>query len=134
MVKRVCYPGFQENDANNLTDITASKALIIAALDPALKDLRSAVSGIVFMATPHRGASLANTVTSLVHLVPGVQAQLLVDLETNCELLLNLSEGFRHQTIDIISFYETRMTNGVLVSVTGPGRERLNASTNSGLT
>lgn len=117
----------------NSTNMTALKALNIAALYSRYQHLRSAVSVIVFMGTPHRGAGLATIVNNLAHMLPGIRTQLLADLKSNCETLINLSEGFRHEKIEILTFYESRSTNGVVVSHTCLEREKHEVSTNPAL-
>lgn len=93
-----------------------SQALGISGPNPTFKDIRDSVSGVIFMATPHQGSETANTALTLskiLEITPfgtGFPTQLVEDMKTNCDTLMDLSEGFRHQTIQIISFYETKPT------------------------
>lgn len=75
------------------------------------------------MATPHPGSEVANTARNLSKILDlnpfgtSFPTQLVEDMKTNCNTLMNLNEGFRHQTIEIISFYETKPTLVLLAPV-----------------
>lgn len=82
------------------------------------------------MATPHQGSQVANTALTLSKILeitpfgPTFPTQLVEDMKANCDRLMDLDEGFRHQTIQIISFYETKPTlvlrSPVIVRCPGP--------------
>lgn len=93
----------------------------MAGPNPQYKDIRHSVSGVIFMGTPHRGSDMANTADILTKLInvaslglasAAVKTQLVANLKTDCEMLVDLSEGFRHETIQVITFYEMRETSG----------------------
>jgi hypothetical protein len=72
-----------------------------------------AISGITFLATPHRGtnlASLLNRVLSSTFL--SNSKQYISDLNQNSVALQKLNDQFRHVApkLDIVSFYETQPT------------------------
>lgn len=104
--------------APNLTGAIAFQALIMAGPNPQYKDLRRSVSGVVFMGTPHRGTNTAAIITKLIRVASigfssAVRTQLINGLVADCEMLMDLSEGFRHETIQVITFYEMWETNGL---------------------
>lgn len=74
------------------------------------------------MATPHQGSDAANTALTLSKILritsfgAAIRNQCIEDLKKDCDKLLDLSEGFRHQTIQIVSFFETRPTTVLGVS------------------
>lgn len=70
--------------------------------------------GIVFLATPHRGADLAKVLgnilkASMLH----SQKPFVSDLERNSEMISLLNDGFRHYStgLKLLSFYETVETS-----------------------
>lgn len=74
------------------------------------------------MGTPHQGSDIANTASIITNLIniasigftsAVVKTQLVQSLKTDCETLMDLSEGFRHETIQVITLYETRETSGL---------------------
>lgn len=93
--------------APNLTGAIAFQALIMAGPNPQYKDLRRSVSGVVFMGTPHRGTNTAAIITKLIR-VASIGFSSAVRTQ-----LMDLSEGFRHETIQVITFYEMWETNGL---------------------
>lgn len=92
----------------------------MAAPNPNYKDLRKSVWGVVFMGTPHQGSGIADMGAILAKIInvasiglgPGrVREELIEILRPDCERLMDLSEGFRHETIKVITFYEMQATN-----------------------
>lgn len=71
------------------------------------------------MGTPHQGTAVAN-IASIVSSVIGIATaglstpkKLTKSLKKESEMLLDLSDGFRHQKINILSFYETEAMTGM---------------------
>ena len=90
------------------------QACILASQDPSAKSLADRVHGIVFLATPHRGADSATLLskilrTSLLH----SQKPFVSDLERNSGAIQSINDEFRHYSsaLELRSFYETLKTN-----------------------
>jgi hypothetical protein len=72
-----------------------------------------AISAITFLATPHRGTTLTQTVNRILDTTLIYNSkQNVSDLVKSSLTLQNLNEQFRHVAprLDIVSFYETRPT------------------------
>lgn len=81
--------------------------------DPEYKDILEAVSAIIFLSTPHRGTNLADTLNRILQAsIISSSKQFISELTKNSFTLQTLNEQFRHVApkLDIVSFYETRMT------------------------
>ena len=81
--------------------------------DPAYENIIKAVSAVVFLATPHRGTGLAQTLNWILQM-SGVLSpkQYVSELSRNSFTLQSLNERFRHLAprLDIFSFYENKAT------------------------
>jgi hypothetical protein len=72
-----------------------------------------AITAITFLATPHRGTTLAQTLNRILDTtLISNSKQYISDLMKNSLTLQNLNEQFRHVAprLDIVSFYETLPT------------------------
>jgi hypothetical protein len=72
-----------------------------------------AISAITFLATPHRGTTLAQTLNRILDSIMITNSkQYVADLMKNSLTLQKLNEQFRHiaPRLDIVSFYETLPT------------------------
>jgi triacylglycerol esterase/lipase EstA (alpha/beta hydrolase family) len=81
--------------------------------DPEYEAIIKAISAITFLATPHRGTSLAQTLNRILDsTMISNSKQYVADLQKNSPTLQKLNEQFRHiaTRLDIVSFYETRPT------------------------
>lgn len=81
--------------------------------DPEYKDIVEPVSAIIFLSTPHRGTNLADTLNRILQAsIISSSKQFISELTKNSFTLQKLNEQFRHVApkLDIVSFYETRMT------------------------
>lgn len=108
----VCPP----NNPRAFQHLTAfSQALVEAELMVRYRSIRTSTVGIVFLATPHRGSSVANfgsIVASVVNLVtPGMRVfnDTLRDLKKGSSALFETSSKFANicAGISIHTFYET---------------------------
>ncbi|KAK8002901.1 Cellobiose dehydrogenase [Apiospora arundinis] len=82
--------------------------------DPEYKMIIKAISAITFIATPHRGTHLAETLNRILQSSMITNSkQYVLELAKNSPTLQKLNEQFRHiaPKLDIISFYETEPTS-----------------------
>lgn len=81
--------------------------------DTEFEAIIKAISAITFLATPHRGTSLAQTLNRILDSIMITNSkQYVADLVKNSLTLQKLNEQFRHiaPRLDIVSFYETLPT------------------------
>ncbi|KAI0014866.1 hypothetical protein F4780DRAFT_766533, partial [Xylariomycetidae sp. FL0641] len=81
--------------------------------DPEYEEIVRTISAIIFLSTPHRGTSLAQTLNRILDTaVISNSKQYVADLVRNSLTLQKLNEQFRHiaPRLDIVSFYETLPT------------------------
>jgi hypothetical protein len=85
--------------------------------DPQYESIIKAISAIAFLATPHRGANLAEMLNWILQssLITNSK-QYISELAKNSFSLQKLNEQFRHVApkLDIVSFYETQPTSLLL--------------------
>lgn len=90
------------------------QACILANQDPLAKSLADRLYGIVFLATPHRGADSATLLNNLLRAsLSHSQKPFVADLERNSGAIQSINDDFRHysSTLELRSFYETIKTN-----------------------
>ena len=121
--------------AHSLGGIVLKQALLLAQIDPNYLNILESTTGILFFATPHRGARGTPDMGILLgdvldvglrasgaRLLTGktTRRDLLSNLSANSEILRNISTSFRHLLghFAIVTFYETEETRpmGRLVS------------------
>ncbi|KAJ9496115.1 hypothetical protein H2202_008361 [Exophiala xenobiotica] len=99
--------------------IVVKQALFQARLESRYQSIKDATIGLIFLGTPHRGSDkatygkvLANVVQCISHKPP---ARLLSALQTNSDVLLQLTTNFRFQLPDyeVYSFFELRPIKGL---------------------
>ncbi|KAK7950932.1 uncharacterized protein PG986_006660 [Apiospora aurea] len=81
--------------------------------DPEYEAIIKGITAICFLATPHRGSTLAQTLNRILDTTLVAKAkQYVADLVRNSLTLQNLNDQFRHiaPKLDIVSFYETLPT------------------------
>lgn len=81
--------------------------------DPEYEDIIKSICAITFLATPHRGTQLAQTLNRILQSSMITNSkQYVADLASNSLTLQKLNEQFRHiaPKLDIVSFYETQPT------------------------
>jgi hypothetical protein len=90
--------------------------------DPDYENIVKAICAITFLATPHRGTSLALTLNRILDTFMVHSKQYISDLSKNSLTLQKLNEQFRHiaPRLDIVSFYETQPTPTGVGSVVSP--------------
>jgi WD40 repeat protein len=99
--------------ANTVSSVI-KKAYILARRDNATKGLAARVQCLMFLATPHRGASLASLLSNILRAAGVFSVKpFLSDLEKNSPGLDMINDEFRHYADDVRlwSFYETLRLN-----------------------
>jgi len=82
--------------------------------DPEYESIVKAITAIAFLATPHRGTNLAETLNRILKsAVITTSKRYISELAKNSFTLQKLNEQFRHVAprLDIVSFYETQPTS-----------------------
>lgn len=86
--------------------------------EPAWKKIAESCCGVMFMATPHNGSSLADL---LSHFTAGFSSVHVETLKKDSSALLELNESFRSlcgkQSVDVTVFYEMFKTKGAAIVV-----------------
>lgn len=91
-----------------------AKAYMQGQNDPEYEAIIKAVCAITFIATPHRGTNLAQTLNRILDATVLLNSkQYIADLIKSSPTLQRLNEQFRHiaPKLDIVSFYETQPTS-----------------------
>jgi hypothetical protein len=82
--------------------------------DDQYRDMISRVFGMVFLATPHKGANSAKLLNTLLSTYPLASSKIYIsELERNSGWLQDINHQFRTvcEGLKLVSFYETRKTN-----------------------
>lgn len=92
--------------------LVVKKAYILGHQEPEFLPIVERVCSILFLATPHQGSSLAQTLSRLIALVPGARP-FVDDLMPQSTILQSINEEFPRicSKLQLISFYETRPMN-----------------------
>ncbi|KAB5580982.1 NACHT and WD domain-containing protein, variant [Coniochaeta sp. 2T2.1] len=101
--------------AHSMGGLVVKKAYMLGKHDRQFSGLVSRVFGIIFLATPHRGAEHAKVLNNILSAAPlGAPPKAYVaDLERQSSSISDINENFRQQCEDLslVSFYETLKTN-----------------------
>ncbi|KAH8178825.1 NACHT domain-containing protein [Sarocladium implicatum] len=98
---------------HSMGGLVVKEAYLQGQNDPHYEYIIKAVSAIIFLSTPHRGTTLAETLNRVLRAsLIGSPRNFIAELNTNSTTLEMLNEHFRHAApkLDIMSFYETRPT------------------------
>lgn len=99
--------------AHSMGGLIIKEAYMQGQHDPEYEHIIKSICAITFLATPHRGTQLAQTLNKILQcsLVTNPK-QYVADLASNSLTLQKLNEQFRHiaPRLDIVSFYETQPT------------------------
>ncbi|KAF3491046.1 uncharacterized protein GIQ15_00563 [Arthroderma uncinatum] len=106
--------------AYSLGGIVLKKVLITCNNKPSLRHILAALSGIVFLAAPHRGSALADVASRLVNqLNLGLPQKFISTLRKNSLELESIASDFRQiadqRSLPISSFYELLPVKGRLI-------------------
>ncbi|KAI8958212.1 hypothetical protein F5Y11DRAFT_336860 [Daldinia sp. FL1419] len=101
---------------HSMGGLIIKEAYIQGQNDPEYQSIVKAISAIIFLATPHRGTYLAETLNRILQTTMVSNPKPYIsDLVNNSLTLQRLNEQFRHiaPRLDIVSFYETQPTSVV---------------------
>ncbi|KAI0135684.1 hypothetical protein F4814DRAFT_402162 [Daldinia grandis] len=101
---------------HSMGGLIIKEAYIQGQNDPEYQSIIKAISAIIFLATPHRGTYLAETLNRILQTTIITNSKPYIsDLMNNSFTLQRLNEQFRHiaPRLDIVSFYETQPTSVV---------------------
>ncbi|KAF2759863.1 hypothetical protein EJ05DRAFT_526567 [Pseudovirgaria hyperparasitica] len=99
---------------HSMGGLVIKKAYILARRDKETKELAARIQCLIFLATPHRGASLASLLNNMLRATGVFSVKpFLADLEKNSPGLDMINDDFRHYAdeVRLWSFYETVKLN-----------------------
>ncbi|KAL1881197.1 hypothetical protein Daus18300_001048 [Diaporthe australafricana] len=99
--------------AHSMGGLIIKEAYMQGQHDPEYEDIIKSICAITFLATPHRGTQLAQTLNKILQSSMVTNSkQYVADLASNSLTLQKLNEQFRHiaPRLEIVSFYETQPT------------------------
>ncbi|EXJ92441.1 hypothetical protein A1O3_00992 [Capronia epimyces CBS 606.96] len=104
--------------AHSMGGLVVKKAYLLGQNDQAYREMFGSISGMVFLATPHRGSNLASTLSLILELLLQSKKRFIAALQEHSAAIEELNEQFRHvaRRLDIISFYEECQTRIVAKS------------------
>jgi len=97
---------------HSMGGLIAKKACILGQNDGEYQAIARSISAIMFLATPHRGTSLAELLNRVLAVSFQSPRNFINDLNEDSRALEELNEQFRHVAprLSIVSFYETLAT------------------------
>lgn len=89
------------------------QAYILGSQDPQFQHITNTICSIIFLATPHRGSSLAETLNKILSVSIQSSKQYVSDLQRNSSRIIDINDQFRlyADKIQIVSFFETQPTS-----------------------
>jgi triacylglycerol esterase/lipase EstA (alpha/beta hydrolase family) len=98
---------------HSMGGLVIKKACILSRTDPSFNELGARIHSIYFLATPHRGSDLVQTLKKLLKTIPVGNKPFLGSLERGSETIDTLNDQFRHvcKGVAIHSFTESVPTN-----------------------
>ncbi|KAH9889621.1 hypothetical protein F4778DRAFT_384145 [Xylariomycetidae sp. FL2044] len=95
--------------AHSMGGLVVKNASILSRQEPEFHSVFDRISAIFFLATPHQGATMAQTLKRIMSLVPGSRP-FIDDLLPQSPVLQSINEDFPRISTDIqlLSFFETR--------------------------
>jgi hypothetical protein len=93
--------------------LVIKKVCILSRENPKYNDIGVRIQSIYFLATPHRGSDLAQTLNNMLKAIPTGSKPFVGSLERGSETINLLNDQFRHvcKGIAIHSFTESLPTN-----------------------
>lgn len=100
---------------HSIGGLTVKKAYLLGQHDKTFSQMVRSVAAIVFLATPHRGSSFAETLNKVLMASLQSPKGFISDLTKSSSTLEEINKGFRHvaEELWIWSFYETMATKDV---------------------
>lgn len=99
--------------AHSMGGLVVKQAYVLARQDQSFDNLAKRMEAMVFLATPHRGSDLAQTLNNILRAsATRTPRAFISNLSHQNELLELLNDSFRHYAADVslYSFYESRPT------------------------
>ncbi|KAL1988851.1 hypothetical protein VTN96DRAFT_7735 [Rasamsonia emersonii] len=98
--------------AHSMGGLVVKKAYLQGQNDQRYQSIVHAISGIVFLATPHRGTDLATILNRVLMATFQSPKSFIDDLKRSSPILEEVNDQFRHVAprLSIVSFYETLAT------------------------
>ncbi|KAI8628879.1 hypothetical protein F5Y19DRAFT_99967 [Xylariaceae sp. FL1651] len=100
--------------AHSMGGLVFKKAYLEAQLDDRYSKITQSIKAVIFLATPHRGADLADILNKLLSIsFRNSSKQYVAELGKHGPFLKSINEQFRHLAtrLQIFSFYETLRTS-----------------------
>ena len=101
--------------AHSMGGLVVKKAYVLGKYDDEYSDIISKTQGIVFLATPHRGAHYAKMLNNILSTTPfcAPPKAYIEDLDIHSRMLQDINEQFRTQCgeLPLVSFFETLKTS-----------------------
>ncbi|KKY18181.1 putative wd40 repeat-containing protein [Phaeomoniella chlamydospora] len=97
---------------HSMGGLVAKKAILLGQNDEEYQQIIRSISGVIFLATPHRGSGLADVLARILSASMQAPRAFLNDLSRSSVALEELNESFRHiaPRLSVWSFYETLAT------------------------
>lgn len=94
-------------------NIDYRQAYILGSQDPQFCHIIDKVASIVFLATPHRGSDLAETLSKFLTASFQSPKQYIVELQKNSARISDINDQFKlyADRLDLVSFFETQPTS-----------------------
>jgi hypothetical protein len=98
---------------HSMGGLVVKKAYILGCQDPQYQHILDNVCSVVFLATPHRGSSLADILNKFLYVSFHSPKQYINDLMRNSQRISDINDQFRLHAdkMQIVSFFETQPTN-----------------------
>ena len=101
--------------AHSMGGLVVKKAFVLGKHDGQYVEIIAKVRGMIFLATPHRGAQHAKILNAILStsLLGASPKAYIDDLDTHSRTLQDINEQFRTSSgeLELMSFYETRKTS-----------------------
>jgi pimeloyl-ACP methyl ester carboxylesterase len=101
--------------AHSMGGLVVKKAYVLGKHDKQYSSLIAQVYGILFLATPHRGAQYAKMLNNILSTAPlgGAPKAYVAELDTQSSSLQDINEQFRTccEELQLASFFETKKTS-----------------------
>lgn len=113
VVKKVGILSFAARTGLPVPEANSAQAYILGSQDAQFQDILGSVRAIVFLATPHRGSNLAQTLTKFLQVSFQSPKQYVSDLQRSSARIVDINDQFKLHAdkMQIVSFFETQPTS-----------------------